>query len=121
MTAQITQAELADQLGLARETVNKILNGHTANGGSEFSADTVARVLAAADVAGYVRPGAPERPSMAEIGRQLGLSHAAVCKALRGARAGSRTTKVSAETRAAVLAKAEELGYTPPPLKRRAS
>ena len=115
MAHRLTHADLADQLGLARATVTRILNGHP----KAASAETVARVLAAADVAGYVRPGAPERPSMAEIGRQLGLSHAAVNKALRGARGGSRTTQVSAETRAAVLAKAEELGYVAPPLKRR--
>lgn len=119
MTGQLTQVDLAEELGLSRETVNKILNGHTRNGGSEFSADTIARVLAAAEAAGYARPGAPGRPSMAEIGRQLGLSHVAVHAVLRG-RAARTGARVSAETRAAVLAKAKELGYSPPPLRRRA-
>lgn len=40
MTGQLTQVDLAEELGLSRETVNKILNGHTRNGGR-------ARLLAA--------------------------------------------------------------------------
>lgn len=113
MSRATTQSDLAAELGLSRPLVCRVLNGHTKG----VKAETVARVLAAADAAGYVRPGEPGHPSMAEIGRQLGLSHVSVGAALRGGRRGR--TLVSAETRERVLGKAKELGYELPPLKRR--
>ncbi len=113
MTSTVTQYDLATQLVLNRATVCRVLNGNTKG----TKPETAARILAAADAAGYVRPGEAGRPSMAEIGRQLGLSHVSVGAALRGGRRGR--TLVSADTRQRVLAKAKELGYEPPPLKGR--
>ncbi|MDQ8183149.1 LacI family DNA-binding transcriptional regulator [Pelagicoccus sp. SDUM812005] len=51
----------------------------------------------------------PSRIGQAQIARELGLSQSTVSEALRGRK------NVSVHTRAAVLAKAEELGYVPDP------
>lgn len=54
---------------------------------------------------------APERRiTMRDIAREVGISHVAVSKALRG------LNGVSDATRSKVLKKAEEMGYTPDPL-----
>lgn len=113
----ITQADLARECGLARQTVTQILNGRIiqSSGAPIAKQETIDRVLAAAEAAGYERPGESGK-SMAAIGQALGLSHVAVRSALRGDQGHSQ---VSAETRARVLAKAEEVGYEPPPLVRR--
>lgn len=114
MSRRPTQVDIAAAAGVERRTVNRILNGHHEG----FSASTVERVQAVAEAAGYARPGSGSAVTMKDIARALGVSYVTVSKAFRG-RLTSSTAKISDATRARVLAKADELGYTPPPFKAR--
>lgn len=104
----MNQTELANELKLARGTVNRILNGKHEG----VAQETIDEVMQAAEAAGYFT----ERPSMHSIARDLGLSYISVRTAFRGS---EHNAKISEDTKARILAYAKEVGYTPPPLKRR--
>ena len=114
MSHRPTQTDVATAAGVERRTANRILNGYFEG----FAASTVERVLAAAEAAGYTRPGSGGVVTMADVAAAAGVSQVAVSKAFRGRRSTS-TTRISDATRARVLAKADELGYSPPPFKAR--
>ena len=119
MTISPTQEEIARAVGLSRETVNAALGGNRYNrtagrarrGTKQCSDETLELVTEAAAQMGYVAQD--DRPSMAKIGRALGISHVTVRNALRG------TGSVSDEMKAAIVEKAEEMNYVLPPLLKR--
>lgn len=107
----MNQSEIAEKCGCSRATVNAVLSGRPQ---TQANAELTAEILRVAEEGGYWT----ESPSMASIGRDLGLTHVTVRAALREPHERGMT-KVSDDTVARVRAHAEKVGYKLPPLVRR--